>query len=191
MYESFWARHWSPWQLVIIEGNGDFDRLSLFCDYSPRDPVMRCCNDAANLLKQPISFIDEGQSSFYRVRAKIFILFFFIYFFFLILFIIYISLSFRQTLKELTESLSSSLFRGPIRALYAGTVLKRRQRFLSDLSISLWVTLCLPAVTARFLASSNDSSSISARTVERMASAFFEMMYVWSAWSKEVRDPRV
>lgn len=82
LYESFWARHWSPWQLVIIEGNGDFDRLSLFCDYSPRDPVMRCCNDAANLLKQPISFIDEGQSSFYRVRAKIFILFFFIFFFF-------------------------------------------------------------------------------------------------------------
>lgn len=163
--ESFWARHWSPWQLVITEGNGDFDRLSLFCDYSPRDRVMRYCNDVVNLLKQSISFIDEGQSSFYNVRAKIFILFFFFY------------LSpFDLTLKELTESLSSSLFRGPIRALYAGTVLKRRQRFLSDLSISLWVTLCLPAVTARFLASSNDSSSMSMRTVERMASAFFEMM---------------
>lgn len=127
----------------------------------------------------------------FTVFERKFLFFSFLFFFFLILFIIYISLSFRQTLKELTESLSSSLFRGPIRALYAGTVLKRRQRFLSDLSISLWVTLCLPAVTARFLASSNDSSSISARTVERMASAFFEMMYVWSAWSKEVRDPRV
>lgn len=78
--ESFWARHWSPWQLVITEGNGDFDRLSLFCDYSPRDRVMRYCNDVVNLLKQSISFIDEGQSSFYNVRAKIFILFFFFIF---------------------------------------------------------------------------------------------------------------
>lgn len=40
---------------------------------------MRYCNDVVNLLKQSISFIDEGQSSFYNVRAKIFILFFFFY----------------------------------------------------------------------------------------------------------------
>lgn len=102
-------------------------------------------------------------------------------------FLFYLFFFVRPTLDESTGPLllsSSSSFQEPILALYAGTVLKRRQRFLSDFSISSRVTLLLPAVTAKFLASSNDCSSISSRTIERMVSAFFEMIYAWSVYRK-------
>lgn len=80
---------------------------------------------------------------------------------------------------------SPSSFQEPSRLLYAGSVLKRRHRFLNDLSISSPDTLLFPAVTAKLFASCSDSSSMSARTVDRMTSAFFDMMYVRSVcWER-------
>lgn len=75
-------------ELTITEGNVDCDRWSLVCDRSLRDSVAWCCSGTACLLKQPISFIDEGRSNFCDLRVQRFFFFFIFlnfFFFFLIL----------------------------------------------------------------------------------------------------------
>lgn len=132
---------------------------------------MRFYSVDASLLKQSVLFIDDGWSD-----GRIFN---------------YPRLFVRPTLDELpvsllSSSVSSRVFQGSIRVLAA--VLKRRQRFFNDFSISSRVTLLLPAVTAKFLASSNDSSRMSARTDDRIASAFFDITYVRSVRFKHGKN---
>ena len=66
-------------ELTTTEGNVDCDRWSLVCDRSLRDSVAWCYSGVACLLKQPISFIDEGRSNSCGLRVQRFFFFFVLY----------------------------------------------------------------------------------------------------------------